>query len=94
MCTRSTICLEYVDPVLSKRKEEDTESHIESVQCGSLPKKNYLTVGRHGRSMLGKLKIIRASNVFSKFISTAQSVVDPSILLNKDVSGKYDYCDT
>ena len=59
------------------------ESHIESGQCKGLPQ-NYLRVIRHERSKNGKLKMIRTSNGHSRFITTAQSVVDPNILSNRE----------
>lgn len=59
------------------------ESHIETGQCKGLPQ-NYLRVVRHERSKNGKLKMIRTSNGHSRFITTAQSVVDPNILSNRE----------
>lgn len=59
------------------------EQHIESGKCKGLPQ-NYLRVVRHDRSRNGKLKMIRTSNGHSRFITTAQSVVDPNILSNKE----------
>lgn len=59
------------------------ESHIETGQCKGLPQ-NYLIVVRHERSKNGKLKMIRTSNGHSRFITTAQSLVDPNILSNKE----------
>ncbi|KAG0656671.1 species-specific tRNA processing [Monosporozyma unispora] len=59
------------------------ELHIESGECKGLPQ-DYLRVVRHERSKNGKLKMIKTSNGHSRYISTAQSIVDPTILRNKD----------
>lgn len=59
------------------------ELHIESGECKGLPQ-DYSRVVRHERSKNGKLKMIKTSNGHSRYISTAQSLVDPTILSNKD----------
>lgn len=59
------------------------ELHIETGECKGLPQ-DYLRVVRHERSKNGKLKMIKTSTGHSRYISTVQSIVDPTILSNKD----------
>lgn len=59
------------------------KNHIESGDCHGLPE-GYLQNIKTGRKKKGKLKMIKTSTGHSRFISTAQSVVDPKILTNKE----------
>ncbi|QLG72843.1 hypothetical protein HG535_0D05520 [Zygotorulaspora mrakii] len=58
------------------------EQHIETGECKGLPE-GYLKNIKSERTS-GKLRMIKTSNGHSRFISTAQSVVEPKVLLNKD----------
>lgn len=58
------------------------EQHIESGECKALPKGYYRNIKSERKS--GKLRMIKVSTGHSRFISTAQSVVEPEVLLNKD----------
>lgn len=71
-------CGEYCDLI-----KNWVELHIESGECKGLPQ-DYSRVVRHERSKNGKLKMIKTSNGHSRYISTAQSLVDPTILSNKE----------
>ncbi|CCD23730.1 C2H2-type zinc finger protein NDAI_0C00690 [Naumovozyma dairenensis CBS 421] len=57
--------------------------HLESGNCKALPK-DYLKIIKPERKKTGKLKMIKTSTGHSRFISTAQSVVEPKVFLNKD----------
>lgn len=58
------------------------EQHIESGECRGLPHDYVRNIKSERKS--GKLKMIKTSTGHSRFISTAQSVVEPKVLLNKD----------
>ncbi|EDO18894.1 hypothetical protein Kpol_1023p63 [Vanderwaltozyma polyspora DSM 70294] len=62
--------------------ENWVEQHIETGNCKGLPEGFLQSIKCERRS--GKLRMIRTSNGNSRFISTAQSVVEPKVLLNKD----------
>lgn len=62
--------------------ENWVELHIESGDCTGLPT-NYVRNVKSERKS-GKLKMIKTSNGHSRFISTAKSVIEPSVLLNED----------
>lgn len=58
------------------------EQHIENGECKALPKGYCRNIKSERKS--GKLRMIKVSTGHSRFISTAQSVVEPEVLLNKD----------
>lgn len=58
------------------------EQHIETGECQGLPKGYLKNIKSERKS--GKLRMIKTSTGHSRFISTAQSVVEPKVLLNKD----------
>lgn len=58
------------------------EQHIESGECQGLPHDYVRNIKSERKS--GKLKMIKTSTGHSRFISTAQSVVEPKVLLNKE----------
>lgn len=58
------------------------ELHIESGECRGLPQDYVRNIKSERKS--GKLKMIKTSTGHSRFISTAQSVVEAKVLLNKD----------
>ncbi|GAV54098.1 hypothetical protein ZYGR_0AK06000 [Zygosaccharomyces rouxii] len=58
------------------------EQHIESGECTGLPHDYVRNIKSERKS--GKLKMIKTSTGHSRFISTAQSVVEPKVLLNKE----------
>ncbi|GAV49190.1 hypothetical protein ZYGR_0N05970 [Zygosaccharomyces rouxii] len=58
------------------------EQHIESGECRGLPQDYVRNIKSERKS--GKLKMIKTSTGHSRFISTAQSVVEPKVLLNKE----------
>lgn len=58
------------------------EQHIETGDCQGLPKGYLKNIKSERKS--GKLRMIKTSTGHSRFISTAQSVVEPKVLLNKD----------
>lgn len=58
------------------------EQHIESGECRGLPQDYVRNIKSERKS--GKLKMIKTSTGHSRFISTAQSVVEAKVLLNKD----------
>lgn len=62
--------------------ENWVEQHIESANCKGLPD-GFLQTLKCERKP-GKLRMIKTSTGHSRFISTAQSVVEPKVLLNKE----------
>ncbi|QLL30794.1 hypothetical protein HG536_0A06090 [Torulaspora globosa] len=58
------------------------EQHIENGECKGLPDGYFKNIKSERKS--GKLRMIKVSTGHSRFISTAQSVVEPKVLLNKD----------
>lgn len=62
--------------------EKWIENHIETGDCTGLPEGFVGRVKNSRKS--GKLKMIKTSTGHSRFISTAQSVIEPNVLLNKD----------
>lgn len=58
------------------------EQHIENGECKGLPDGYFKNTKSERKS--GKLRMIKVSTGNSRFISTAQSVVEPKVLLNKD----------
>ncbi|GMM57214.1 Stp1 protein [Maudiozyma humilis] len=62
--------------------ESWVECHIESGECGGLPSDYVRTVKSERKS--GKLRAIRTSSGHARFISTAKSVIEPKILMNKE----------
>lgn len=58
------------------------EQHIETGECKGLPKGYLKNIKSERKS--GRLRMIKTSNGHSRFISTAQSVVEPKVLLNRD----------
>lgn len=58
------------------------ENHIETRDCSGLPDGTTICVKNSRKS--GKLKVIKTSTGYSRFISTQRSVVEPKVLLNKD----------
>lgn len=58
------------------------EQHIENGECKALPEGYNRNIKSERKS--GKLRMIKVSTGQSRFISTAQSVVEPEVLLNKD----------
>ncbi|CCE65155.1 hypothetical protein TPHA_0K00210 [Tetrapisispora phaffii CBS 4417] len=65
-----------------KTTERWVETHIESGNCKGLPEGYLKTFECEKKS--GGIRMIKTSTGHSRFISTAQSMVDPKILLNKD----------
>lgn len=62
--------------------ENWVEQHIETGECSGLPADYVRTVKSERKS--GKLRVIKTSNGHSRFISTAKSVIEPKILMNKE----------
>ncbi|CCK68777.1 Stp2p KNAG_0B03350 [Huiozyma naganishii CBS 8797] len=63
------------------------KEHIEGGQCSSLPEQyvNEIKINKNmKKAKKNKLKMIKTSTGHSRFVSSAESVVEPKVLLNKE----------